>query len=129
MKFYHQPHPIPITVCPLSNYKLKVFPDPTKTNIVDLLDLGVMATVNSDDPAYFGGYVTENYMFLLKSLSPKVAKAKPITLSRIFQLVQNGFKASILPLGQKNQYLSELHNYFLTAPGLLYKQMVGNSPG
>ena len=124
LKFYLQPHPIPITICPLSNYKLKVFPDPTETNIIDLLDLGIMATVNSDDPAYFGGYVTENYIFLLKSLDPKVAKAKPITLSHIFQLARNGFEASVLPSGQKNQFLGELNNYFLTAPGLLYNNIM-----
>jgi adenosine deaminase len=126
LKFYHQPHPIPVTVCPLSNYKLKVFHDPTLTNIVDLLDLGIMATVNSDDPAYFGGYVTANYIFLLQYLNPKVAKAEPINLSHIFKLAKNGFEASILPLERKNQFLAELQYYFLTTPGTLYKEIVGN---
>ena len=87
------PWPIPITVCPLSNYKLKVFADPTTTNIIDLLDIGLTATVNSDDPAYFGGYVTENYLFLLKALSPTVAKERPVNLADIFRLAKNGFNA------------------------------------
>lgn len=126
LKFYHQPHPIPVTVCPLSNYKLKVFPDPSQTNIVDLLNLGIMATVNSDDPAYFGGYITANYNFLLKYLNPSVAQAGPINLSHIFKLARNGFEASILPLRQKNQFLAELHDYFLTVPGTLYREIVGN---
>jgi adenosine deaminase len=124
MKFYGQPHKTPITVCPLSNYKLDVFPDPTRTNIVEMLDLGLMATVNSDDPAYFGGYVTENYLMLLKNLNPHIAKGRPIDLADIKRLCLNGFMASVLPMDKKLKYLEGVNNYFLTSPGLLYKEFV-----
>ncbi len=59
---------IPLTVCPLSNIKLCVFDDMRSHNILDMLEQGVKVTVNSDDPAYFGGYVTENYHALYESL-------------------------------------------------------------
>ncbi|MNZ78006.1 Adenine deaminase [compost metagenome] len=59
---------IPLTVCPLSNVKLCVFEDMARHNILTLLEMGVKVTVNSDDPAYFGGYVTENFMALHDSL-------------------------------------------------------------
>ncbi|MBD7978702.1 adenosine deaminase [Serpens gallinarum] len=59
---------IPLTVCPLSNIKLRVFDDMAQHNILDLLEMGVKVTVNSDDPAYFGGYVTENFIALHDSL-------------------------------------------------------------
>ncbi|WP_193073835.1 adenosine deaminase [Pseudomonas sp. FME51] len=59
---------IPLTVCPLSNVKLRVFDDMRDHNILSLLEQGVNVTVNSDDPAYFGGYVNENFMALHESL-------------------------------------------------------------
>jgi adenosine deaminase len=59
---------IPLTVCPLSNVKLRVFPDMRQHNILTLLEQGVKVTVNSDDPAYFGGYVAENFQALHDSL-------------------------------------------------------------
>lgn len=124
LKFYGQPHQIPVTVCPLSNYKLDVFPDPTRTNIIEMLDMGIMATVNSDDPAYFGGYVTENYLMLLKYLNSQVAKGRPIDLADIKRLCINGFNASVLPIDKKLAYINEVNNYFLTSPGLLYKNYV-----
>jgi adenosine deaminase len=52
---------IPLTVCPLSNVKLKVFSSMAQHNIKKMLDLGLNATVNSDDPAYFGGYIEDNF--------------------------------------------------------------------
>ncbi|WP_150305332.1 adenosine deaminase [Pseudomonas saliphila] len=59
---------IPLTVCPLSNVKLRVFDTMREHNILQLLDKGVKVTVNSDDPAYFGGYVLENFMALHEGL-------------------------------------------------------------
>ena len=53
---------MPLTVCPLSNLKLKVFTEMEQHNIVDLLRQGLCVTINSDDPAYFGGYMTDNFM-------------------------------------------------------------------
>jgi adenosine deaminase len=80
---------IPLTVCPLSNVKLKVFDSIEEHNINKLLDLGLCVTVNSDDPAYFGGYLVENFLAIQKGLN--------LTDSDLIKLVDNGFKASFLP--------------------------------
>ena len=60
---------IPLTVCPLSNIKLCVFNTMTDHNIKQLLDLGLCVTVNSDDPAYFGGYMTENFLAIQQAFN------------------------------------------------------------
>lgn len=78
---------IPLTVCPLSNTRLQVFPDMSQHNILQLLEQGVKVTVNSDDPAYFGGYVTENFMALHDSLGLTEAQAR--------QLAQNSLEARL----------------------------------
>ena len=59
---------IPLTVCPLSNLKLKVVSDLKDHPLKKLLDAGIMATVNSDDPAYFGGYLIKNYVDTAEAL-------------------------------------------------------------
>ncbi|AHL76821.1 adenine deaminase [Stutzerimonas stutzeri] len=78
---------IPLTVCPLSNTKLCVFDDMSQHNILDLLEQGVKVTVNSDDPAYFGGYVTENFMALHDSLG--------MTENQARRLAQNSLDARL----------------------------------
>jgi adenosine deaminase len=78
---------IPLTVCPLSNTKLKVFQDMSQHNILQLLEQGVKVTVNSDDPAYFGGYVTENFMALHDGLG--------MTREQARRLVQNSLEARL----------------------------------
>ncbi|MCQ4307965.1 adenosine deaminase [Pseudomonas stutzeri] len=78
---------IPLTVCPLSNTKLCVFDDMSQHNILQLLEQGVKVTVNSDDPAYFGGYVTENYMALHESLGMTEEQAR--------RLAQNSLDARL----------------------------------
>ncbi len=78
---------IPLTVCPLSNTKLRVFDDMSQHNILQLLEQGVKVTVNSDDPAYFGGYVTENFMALHKSLGMTEDQAR--------RLAQNSLDARL----------------------------------
>jgi len=78
---------IPLTVCPLSNTKLKVFDDMRQHNILDLLEQGVKVTVNSDDPAYFGGYVTENFVALHESLGMTEEQAR--------RLAQNSLDARL----------------------------------
>lgn len=88
---------IPLTVCPLSNVKLKVFNTIQEHNLKNLLDLGLCVTVNSDDPAYFGGYLVENFLAIQKGLN--------LTDSDIIKLVKNGFQASFLPEELKNKYL------------------------
>lgn len=78
---------IPLTVCPLSNTKLCVFDDMSQHNILDLLECGVKVTVNSDDPAYFGGYVTENFQALHESLG--------MTQDQARRLAQNSLDARL----------------------------------
>ena len=79
---------IPLTVCPLSNTKLRVFEDMSQHNILQLLEQGVKVTVNSDDPAYFGGYVTENFMALHESLGMTEQQAR--------RLAQNSLDARLV---------------------------------
>ena len=79
---------IPLTVCPLSNTKLCVFDDMAQHNILDMLERGVKVTVNSDDPAYFGGYVTENFHALYTSLGMTQDQAK--------RLAQNSLDARLV---------------------------------
>ena len=59
----------PLTMCPISNVRLKVVPDLTAHPLPRLLDAGVRVTVNSDDPAYFGGYVADNYLALAEAFA------------------------------------------------------------
>lgn len=73
----------PLTVCPLSNTKLRVFENMSQHNILNLLDKGVCVTVNSDDPAYFGGYITENFVALEQSLNLNEMQAKQLVLNSI----------------------------------------------
>ena len=79
---------IPLTVCPLSNTKLCVFDDMRQHNILQMLERGVKVTVNSDDPAYFGGYVTENFAALYDSLGMTQEQAK--------RLAQNSLDARLV---------------------------------
>lgn len=91
---------IPLTVCPLSNTKLCVFDDMSQHNILEMLDMGVCVTVNSDDPAYFGGYMTENFIALAESL--EMSKQQAI------QLVKNGIEASFADDDRKKEMLAFL---------------------
>jgi adenosine deaminase len=79
---------IPLTVCPLSNTKLCVFDDMRQHNILQMLERGVKVTVNSDDPAYFGGYVTENFAALHASLG--------MTKEQAQRLAQNSLDARLV---------------------------------
>jgi len=94
---------IPLTVCPLSNVKLGVFPSLVRHNLKELLDRGLCVTVNSDDPAYFGGYVAENYR----------AAAGALGLSRqdIVQLAKNSFEASFLAPEEKRRWIDAVDAY------------------
>jgi adenosine deaminase len=94
---------IPLTVCPLSNLKLCVFPDLARHNLGQLLDAGLVATVNSDDPAYFGGYVTENLVAL--------AEAAALTPAELVQLERNAFEVAWLTDDRRAGYLAELDAY------------------
>ena len=91
---------IPLTVCPLSNLKLCVIDDMKEHNIVHLLDAGLLVTVNSDDPTYFGGFLNENFEALHKSLN--------IDEKTIRVLAANSFKASFLPEEKKNALIKQV---------------------
>jgi adenosine deaminase len=96
-------HQIPLTVCPLSNVKLCVFDRMAQHNLKQLMELGLCVTVNSDDPAYFGGYLAENF--------DAVESALELTPAQLVQLAQNSFKASFLPPEEQQPYLQELSIY------------------
>ncbi len=91
---------IPLTMCPLSNVKLKVFDTIEDHNLKRLLDLGVKVTVNSDDPAYFGGYILDNYMAVIKGLA--------LTKSDVVQLVRNSIEASFMSEDERAPFLRDL---------------------
>ncbi len=94
---------IPLTVCPLSNVKLRVFPGLRQHNLGKMLERGLLVTVNSDDPAYFGGYIEDNYR--------EVAEALGLTSDQIVTLARNSFLASFLPETEKRRYLLEIDAY------------------
>ena len=94
---------IPLTVCPLSNLKLKVVSDMTKHPLTEMLDKGLLATVNSDDPAYFGGYVNENYL--------AVAEALNLSKQQITQLAKNSFAASFLEETEKQRMIEKVERF------------------
>ena len=91
---------VPLTVCPLSNLKLCVVDDITAHPLKRMLDLGLFVTVNSDDPAYFGGYVNENYI--------AVAEALGLSRAELAQLARNSFEASLLDTDAKSALIAEL---------------------
>ncbi|WP_148717359.1 adenosine deaminase [Chitinolyticbacter meiyuanensis] len=91
---------IPLTVCPLSNIRLKVFQRLSDHNLRALLEAGLVATVNSDDPAYFGGYVGENWR--------ACAAALQLTRAELKQLAVNGFTGSWLPEVEQARWIAEI---------------------
>ncbi|MCK8522090.1 adenosine deaminase [Aquimarina sp. D1M17] len=95
---------IPLTVCPLSNLELKVVDDLRNHPILKMMDNNLLVTVNSDDPAYFGGYMNENYI--------EIAKALHLSKKDITQLVINSFKASWLPDPEKEKIITQIEIYF-----------------
>jgi adenosine deaminase len=98
---------VPLTVCPLSNVKLRVFPTLARHPLKRLLDLGLRATVNSDDPAYFGGYIQENLVAVQAALG--------LTAADIERLTRNAFEASFLDPAEQRARLAEL-DAFLAGP-------------
>jgi adenosine deaminase len=92
----------PLTVCPLSNVQLRVFASIEQHNLKQLLDHGLCVTVNSDDPAYFGGYLTENFLAVQKGLG--------LDRGDIYRLLRNSFHAAFLSPVEKQIFLDELDN-------------------
>ena len=95
---------IPLTVCPLSNLKLRVFPKLADHNIDRLLDAGLVATVNSDDPAYFGGYMNDNFV--------QTFAATRLTADHAYRLAKNSFEASFIEPSAKRRYIDLLDASF-----------------
>ena len=89
-----------LTVCPLSNLKLCVVPDLASHPLKRMLALGLAATVNSDDPAYFGGYLLENYV--------RTAEALGLTRGELVQLARNSFSGSFLPEDEKARWMAKV---------------------
>lgn len=94
---------IPLTVCPLSNLKLCVVKDLRDHNLGRMLRQGIRVTINSDDPAYFGGYMNTNFI--------ATADALALTAEDLVQLARNSFEASFVPAEQKAIWLNELAQY------------------
>lgn len=90
---------IPLTVCPLSNLKLCVVKDLKDHNLKTMLDKGVCVTINSDDPAYFGGYMNQNFI--------ETAEALSLDAKDIVELAKNSFKASFIDEGLKNEWMAK----------------------
>ena len=95
-----------LTVCPLSNTALQVVKDLKDHSLKKMMDLGLKTTINSDDPAYFGGQVNQNYMDTQKALN--------LTKEEIYQLAQNSFVYSFLPEKEKTSFLKELNDYYFS---------------
>jgi adenine deaminase len=95
---------VPLTVCPLSNIKLRVFDQLADHNMLKLLDAGLVVTVNSDDPAYFGGYVNDNFVQMFDAL--------PLGKDHAYRLARNSFSAAFLDLETKQKYLDEVDAFF-----------------
>lgn len=91
---------VPLTVCPLSNVKLCVFPDLAQHNLRTLLDAGLCVTINADDPAYFGGYLLDNYVQTFDALGLNATHAR--------QLAVNSIAASFAPQADKARWLTRI---------------------
>jgi adenosine deaminase len=97
---------IALTLCPLSNLELKVIQKMEDHPVKEMLHRGILATIHSDDPAYFGGYMNENYY--------ETAKALSLNNDQLMQLAINAFKASWLGSETKEKHISQVKNYFNT---------------
>lgn len=94
---------IPLTVCPLSNVKLKVFEDLNEIPIKTFLDHDILVTINSDDPPYFGGYINDNFI--------QIAQTQNLSRKDIYKLAENSFNASFITEAERNMYLEKLQKF------------------
>ena len=95
---------IALTVCPLSNLKLRVFDDMTKHTLRELMDEGVAVMINSDDPAYFGGYVNANYFAIIDALK--------LTDGEVYTLLKNSLEASFVTPQERDAMVAKLDAYW-----------------
>jgi adenosine deaminase len=98
---------VALTVCPLSNLKLCVFDDLTKHTLKALLDKGVAVTVNSDDPAYFGGYVNANYLATIEALK--------LTDAEVYTIIRNSFEAAFVTPAECDALIAKLDAHWHAA--------------
>ena len=98
---------VPLTVCPLSNVKLRVFPQLADHNIGRMLDRGLRVTINSDDPAYFGGYIGENYT--------ETQRALEMTDDQMVEIARNSFRASFLDADAERRHQETIDAFVATA--------------
>ena len=94
---------VPLTVCPLSNVKLRVVDRLESHNLKRLLDRGLCVTINSDDPAYFGGYLLENYAATQAALG--------LTRAQMAEIARNSFEASFLSTEEQGRWIEQLEHY------------------
>lgn len=99
---------VPLTICPLSNQRLQVFPDLRLHPLKRFMEAGVLVTVNSDDPAYFGGYVGDNYL--------AIAAALDLTREDMVELARNSVEAAFLPEARKVALQEEITAYVRSHP-------------
>ncbi|MGY2486793.1 adenosine deaminase [Cupriavidus sp. CP313] len=99
---------VALTVCPLSNVKLKVYPDLRDHPLKRMLDAGVVITLHSDDPAYFGGYMNANWEATFDAL--------PLDAADAHKLARNSFEAAFLPAMQKAEFLAEVDHFWSSPP-------------
>jgi adenosine deaminase len=94
---------VPLTVCPLSNVRLRVFPSMERHNLGEMLERGLRVTINSDDPAYFGGYLVDNYLAAQRALG--------LTREQIVRLADSGLRSTFLGEDEVAPLLAELADY------------------
>ncbi len=94
---------IPLTVCPLSNLKLRVIERMENHPLRKMMEKGLLVTINSDDPAYFGGYINENYLV--------VQEAFKLDKEDIYNLAKNSFEASVIDTPRKEEMTAKLDEY------------------
>ncbi len=99
---------IPLTVCPLSNLKLRVVDRMVDHNLLKLIEAGLVITINSDDPAYFGGYLNDNFVATFEAL--------PLTRDHARQLARNSFDAAFIDGATRQKYLAEVDAFFDRQP-------------
>ena len=94
---------IPLTICPISNVKLKAFEKMENHNLKELMNAGICITINSDDPAYFRGYMNENYLAAQKGLD--------LNKKDLIEIAKNGFRASFLPKDSIKKHLKSFKKF------------------
>jgi adenosine deaminase len=92
-----------LTLCPLSNKELQVCPDLKHYPLREMMSKGLLCTINSDDPAFFGGYMNENFLALHEAIN--------LTKAEVVELAKNGFEASFLSEEEKNEYLDNVMKF------------------